>query len=87
MFQDAAKVKTLRADIVWGDFGKHWESDQNVVTARVLRLGLCSVPRANRLTELFLANSTKELGAWDATCYMGQGWGECRHNNFGQLQL
>ena len=41
-FQDAAGARTLEDQGV--DFGLHWESDQNIVTARLLRCHGSSVP-------------------------------------------
>jgi len=81
-FPQISKVKTLQyAD---KSFGKHWESDQDVVTARLLRLGICTVPKTNRLSKIFLKDSKVNLGTWDgATCYKAQGFGECRELNFG----
>lgn len=90
-FEYAVAVRTLAG----GRGQKHWESDQNIVSAQLLRLGLCTLPVSHRLTnlfhlkEFFLQNNTQRetsvsLGGWDgATCFKGQGWGECRSENFG----
>jgi len=83
MFKDAAGIKTLA--FVRSDFGKHWESDQNIVTAQLLRLGICSVPKTNPLNNHFIREEEKDLiGRPDSTtCYKGQGFGECRWPSLG----
>lgn len=81
-FPRISQVKTLQ--FAEKSFGKHWESDQDVVTARLLRLGICTVPKDNRLSKLFLTDSKVKLGSWDGDrCYKAQGFGECRQLNFG----
>ena len=82
MFEKDVSVKTLDD---WGvNNGKHWESDQNIVTAQLLRAKICSVPQQNRLNNLFLKNTSVTPGFCDsATCWKGQGFGECRAYKFG----
>ena len=82
-FSDITEVRTLLFGT--STLGQHWESDQNVVTAQLLRLGICSVPRNNRLNTLFMQNLniTGNNTNDSATCFKGQGYGECRSFNFG----
>ena len=81
-FSDVAHLTTMGD---WTDvYGKHWESEQNVVTSQLLRLGLCSVPKTNRLAKMFMQNYNMSDNLDDSkTCYKGQGYGECRSWNLG----
>ena len=83
-FSDITKVKTI-GDWTADFYGKHWESDQNVVTAQLLRLGFCSVPKNHRLNTLFMKNFnlTRHNVNDSSKCFKGQGYGECRSYNLG----
>jgi len=86
-FSDVTKVLTI-GDWTADFYGKNWESDQNVVTAQLVRLGICSAPRkyaTNKAYSTFMNTfNTSSLKINDAkTCYKGQGYGECRSYNLG----
>lgn len=86
-FSDVTKVLTI-GDWTADFYGKNWESDQNVVTAQLLRLGFCNPPRKfakNKAYSVFMDNFNMTMGnVSDAkTCYKGQGYGECRSYNLG----
>ena len=86
-FSEVTKVLTL-GDWTADFYGKNWESDQNVVTAQLVRLGICAAPRqfaTNKAYSLFMNSfNTSKISMNDAkTCYKGQGYGECRSYNFG----
>ena len=86
-FSDVTKVLTI-GDWTADFYGKNWESDQNVVTAQLLRLGICRAPRrfvTNKAYSTFMSSfNLSRLDMNDAqTCYKGQGYGECRSYNLG----
>ena len=86
-FSDITKIHTL-GDWTSDFYGKNWESDQNAVTAQLVRLGICSPPAAfskNKAYSTFMRsfNMSHRIKSDSRTCYKGQGYGECRSYNFG----
>ena len=86
-FSDVTKVLTI-GDWTADFYGKNWESDQNVVTAQLIRAGICSAPKQflkNKAYTTFMNsfNVTRHNVTDSATCYKGQGYGECRSYNPG----
>ena len=63
-----------------GDTMDTWEVDQSVTTTAILQSGLCSAPVNSSLwTKLGLKPSNNgEKNVDRATCWHGQGWGQCR---------
>ena len=86
-FSDVTKVLTI-GDWTADFYGKNWESDQNVVKAQLICAGICSAPKQflkNKAYTTFMNsfNMTRHNVSDSATCYKGQGYGECRSYNLG----
>ena len=86
-FSDVTNVHTL-GDWTSDFYGKNWESDQNVVTAQLLRLGICSPPipfSNNEAYSMFMesVNPSHRMIRDSKTFFKGQGYGECRSYNLG----
>ena len=51
-FPSYAKVETI-ANWTKEAYGKNWESDQNIITARLLKLNICTLPQSHPVIILF----------------------------------
>ena len=49
-FPSYAQVQTI-ANWTKDFYGKNWESDQNIITARLLRLNYCTLPQTHPVGE------------------------------------
>lgn len=71
-----------RVFTVQGDTMDTWEVDQSVTTTAILKSGLCSAPGNSSLwTKLGLKPENHNYSGENterATCWHGQGWGQCR---------
>jgi len=83
-FPQFAKVETI-GNWTKEMYGSNWESDQNIVTAQLIRHKICTLPPGHNIFRLFFPGENTSLftGSDAKTCYKGSGWGECRSYNFG----
>lgn len=49
-FPSYANVETI-GDWTKEVYGKNWESDQNIITARLLKLNICTLPQSHPASE------------------------------------
>ena len=47
-FPEYARVATL-GDWTKEFYGKNWETDQNIITAQLIKKGICTLPRGHRV--------------------------------------